>query len=106
MTSPDHVAWLDLLLGQAEQEAGLAVGQTGIEAQIEDARGLAAVNAIAAASPRLEALVFGPADFMASVGIRSLDVGGQRRGPRLRRQVGPAPEPDRRRQRGVRAVSG
>jgi citrate lyase subunit beta / citryl-CoA lyase len=80
VTSPDHVAWLDLLLGQAEQEAGLAVGQTGIEAQIEDARGLAAVNAIAAASPRLEALVFGPADFMASVGIRSLDVGGQPEG--------------------------
>jgi citrate lyase subunit beta/citryl-CoA lyase len=77
VTSPEHVAWLDLLLGQAEQEAGLPVGQTGIEAQIEDARGLAAVNAIAAASPRLEALVFGPADFMASVGIRSLDVGGQ-----------------------------
>ena len=49
----------------------------GIEAQIEDAVGLAAVNATAAASPRLEALVFGPADFMASVGIRSLDVGGQ-----------------------------
>jgi citrate lyase subunit beta / citryl-CoA lyase len=38
---------------------------------------LAAVNAIAAVSPRLQALVFGPADFMASVGIRSLDVGGQ-----------------------------
>jgi len=77
VTSPGHVVWLDLLLGQAEQEAGLPIGQTGIEAQIEDARGLAAVNAIAAASPRLEALVFGPADFMASVGIRSLDVGGQ-----------------------------
>jgi citrate lyase subunit beta/citryl-CoA lyase len=29
---------------------------------------------------RLEALVFGPADFMASVGIRSLDVGGQPEG--------------------------
>jgi citrate lyase subunit beta / citryl-CoA lyase len=79
-TSPDHVVWLDLLLGQVEREAGLPVGQTGIEAQIEDARGLAAVNAIAAASPRLEALVFGPADFMASVGIRSLDVGGQPEG--------------------------
>ena len=77
VTSPDHVVWLDLLLGQVEREAGLDVGQTGIEAQIEDARGLAAVNAIAAASSRLEALVFGPADFMASVGIRSLDVGGQ-----------------------------
>ena len=34
------------------------------------------MDAIAAASPRLEALVFGPADFMASVGIRSLGVGG------------------------------
>jgi citrate lyase subunit beta/citryl-CoA lyase len=77
VTSPGHVVWLDLLLGQAEQEAGLPLRQVGIEAQIEDASGLAAVNAIAAASPRLEALVFGPADFMASVGIRSLDVGGQ-----------------------------
>jgi citrate lyase beta subunit len=57
VTSPDHVAWLDLLLGQVEREAGLPVGRTRIEAQIEDARGLAAVNAIAAASPRLEALV-------------------------------------------------
>ncbi len=80
VTSPDHVVWLDILLGQAEREAGLPVGQTGIEAQIEDPSGLAAVNAIAAASPRLEALVFGPADFMASVGLRSLDVGGQPEG--------------------------
>ena len=80
VTSPGHIIWLDLLLGQAEQEAGVPVGQTGIEAQIEDASGLACVNAIAAASPRLEALVFGPADFMASVGIRSLDVGGQPEG--------------------------
>ena len=80
VTSPDHVVWLDLLLGQVEREAGLPVGRTAIEAQIEDPRGLAAVTAIAAASPRLEALVFGPADFMASVGIRSLDVGGQPEG--------------------------
>ena len=80
VTSPDHVVWLDLLLGQVEREAGLPVGRTAIEAQIEDARGLAAVNAIAGASARLEALVFGPADFMASVGIRSLDVGGQPEG--------------------------
>ena len=38
-----------------EKARGLPAGQTGIEAQIEDAGGLAAVNAIAAASPRLEA---------------------------------------------------
>ena len=76
-SAPEHVSWLDLLLGQVEQAAGLEVGRIGIEAQIEDARGLAAVDAIAAASPRLEALVFGPADFMASIGMRSLQVGAE-----------------------------
>jgi len=76
-SGPDHVRWLDLLLGQVEQAAGLEAGRTGIEAQIEDARGLAEVDAIAAASPRLEALVFGPADFMASIGMRSLQVGAE-----------------------------
>ena len=76
-SGPDHVRWLDLLLGQVEQAAGLEAGRIGIEAQIEDARGLAEVDAIAAASPRLEALVFGPADFMASIGMRSLQVGAE-----------------------------
>ena len=77
VSSPDAVVWLDVLLGQAEQAGGLRAGQIRIEAQIEDAAGLAAVDAIAAASPRLVSLVFGPADFMASVGMRSLTVGGQ-----------------------------
>ena len=77
VSEPQHVTWLDLLLGQIEQAMGYPAGQIGIEAQIEDARGLAAVDAIAAASPRLEALVFGPADFMASVGMRSLEIGAQ-----------------------------
>ena len=77
VTGPGHVVWLDLLLGQIEQAMGYPAGAIGIEAQIEDARGLAAVNAIAAASPRLAALVFGPADFMASLGMRSLDIGAQ-----------------------------
>jgi citrate lyase subunit beta / citryl-CoA lyase len=75
VTSPLDVSWLDLLLGQLEQATGLAPGAIAIEAQIEDAAGLAAVDAIAAASPRLEALIFGPADFMASMGMRSLAVG-------------------------------
>ena len=80
VTSPGQVIWLDLLLGQAEQVAGVPAGRIGIEAQIEDAAGLAAVEAIAVASPRLASLVFGPADFMASVGMRSLTVGGQPEG--------------------------
>ncbi|HEY5018962.1 MAG TPA: CoA ester lyase [Streptosporangiaceae bacterium] len=74
---PGHITWLDLLLGQVEQATGFPAGRIGIEAQIEDAAGLAAVDEIAAASPRLEALVFGPADFMASLGMRSLEIGAQ-----------------------------
>ncbi len=77
---PDQIAWLDLLLGQVEQATGLPAGRVGIEAQIEDARGLAQADAIAGASPRLEALVFGPADFMASLGMRSLEIGIQPQG--------------------------
>jgi citrate lyase subunit beta/citryl-CoA lyase len=77
VSGPEQVAWLDLLLGQIEQAAGLAGGKIGIEAQIEDARGLAQVENIAGSSARLEALIFGPADFMASVGMRSLQIGVQ-----------------------------
>jgi citrate lyase subunit beta / citryl-CoA lyase len=76
-SGPAAVVWLDLLLTQVEQAAGVPAGSVAIEAQIEDAAGLAAVEDIAAASPRLAALVFGPAEFMASVGMRSLTVGGQ-----------------------------
>jgi citrate lyase subunit beta/citryl-CoA lyase len=58
---------LDLLLTQVEKNAGLPVGHIGIEAQIETARGLINVDDICAASPRLEAIIFGPADFAASI---------------------------------------
>ncbi len=77
VSSPDHVVWLDLLLTQVERAAGLPVGRIGVEAQIEDARGLTRVEEIAAASPRLEALVFGPGDLMASINMRTLVVGEQ-----------------------------
>ncbi|GAB7049886.1 HpcH/HpaI aldolase/citrate lyase family protein [Catenuloplanes indicus] len=71
-----HVRWLDLTLGQIERALGLEEGRIGIEAQIENAAGLVHVDAIAGASPRLETIIFGPADFMASIGMRSLAVGG------------------------------
>ncbi len=47
----------------------------GLEAQIETARGLANADAIAGAGHGLEALVFGPADLAASLGIPVLTVG-------------------------------
>ncbi|MFI6517374.1 HpcH/HpaI aldolase/citrate lyase family protein [Spirillospora sp. NPDC050679] len=74
---PSHVQWLDRLLGQIERAVGLEPGRIGIEAQIEDARGMVNIDAIAASSPRLETLVFGPGDFMASINMRTLVVGEQ-----------------------------
>jgi len=71
-----QVQWLDLLLTQIEKSLGLEVGRLGIEAQIENAAGLVNVDAIAGASPRVETVIFGPADFMASINMRSLVVGG------------------------------
>jgi citrate lyase subunit beta/citryl-CoA lyase len=70
-----HVQWLDLTLSQIEKQMGLVVGSIGIEVQIENARGLVNVDVIAAASPRVETIIFGPADFMASINMRSLVVG-------------------------------
>lgn len=63
------VVAMDLLLTQVERNAGLEVGHIGIEAQIETAEGLINVEQICAASPRLESIVFGPADFAASIGM-------------------------------------
>lgn len=80
VTSADHVRALDLLLTQVEQAAGLPVGRIGIEAQIEDALGLLHAAQIAAASPRMVSLVYGPGDFMASLGMGGLNVGSQPEG--------------------------
>ncbi len=78
--SAAEVKALDLLLTQVEQQAGLPVGRIGLEVQIEDATGLLHVNEIAAASPRLQSLVYGPGDFMASLGMGGLNVGAQPEG--------------------------
>ncbi len=74
-----HVHALDLLLTQLETTHGLPVGRIGIEAQIENAQGLTNVDAIAA-GPRVQALVLGPADMMASLNMRTLVVGEQPEG--------------------------
>jgi citrate lyase subunit beta/citryl-CoA lyase len=73
----EQVYWLDTTLTQLEQTLGLPVGRIGIEAQIENALGLINVEAIAQASPRVETIIFGPADFMASINMKSLVVGEQ-----------------------------
>src|SRR5215216_4955694 len=52
-----QVQWLDLILTQIEKTMGYDVGKIGIEAQIENARGLINVDEIAAASPRIETII-------------------------------------------------
>ena len=64
--SPDEVTALDKLLTQIEEWMGITK-EIGIEAQIENAVGLVNVDDIAFASDRLETIIFGPADFAASL---------------------------------------
>ena len=71
------VVFVDRLLSMVEETVAHAgggpqaptAGGIGIEAQIETAAGLRNIHEIAHASPRLEALVFGPADMSASLGL-------------------------------------
>jgi len=77
VTTAEQVVALDLLMTQVEKTMGYEVGRIGIEAQIENALGLVNVDAIASASPRVETIIFGPADFMASINMKSLVVGEQ-----------------------------
>ncbi|MFD7844483.1 HpcH/HpaI aldolase/citrate lyase family protein [Nocardia sp. NPDC059764] len=80
VTDAGQVQALDLLLTQLEKANGLPVGRIGIEPQLENALGLRNIDAIATASPRVQTLVFGPADFMASINMRTLVVGEQPEG--------------------------
>ncbi len=75
--SASDVIALDLLLTQVEINSGLPRGHIGIEAQIESTKGLINVEEICAASPRLETIVFGPADFAASMEMPVLTGGVQ-----------------------------
>ncbi len=62
------VRFVDTLLSQIEAKTGLG-HRIGIEVLIEEAEGVMRVEEIAAASPRLEALIFGMGDYSASQGI-------------------------------------
>jgi citrate lyase subunit beta/citryl-CoA lyase len=67
--------------------AELLPADVGLEVQIETARGLVEVERIAAFGPPLEALVFGPGDFAASIGVPVLTIGAEASGYALARIV-------------------
>ncbi len=75
--SRSDVEFIGTLLDQIEQAKGWEPGRIGIHILIETARGMASVESIAGARPdRLEAMVFGVADYAASVQARTTNIGG------------------------------
>jgi malyl-CoA/(S)-citramalyl-CoA lyase len=71
------VEFVATLLDQIEQRNGWDPGRIGIHILIETAAGMAGVESIARARPdRLEAMVFGVADYAASVRARTTNIGG------------------------------
>lgn len=106
---PEEVVFVDLLLTQIELHRGYA-RPVGVEVQIETPRGVLQADRIAGASPRLEALVFGPGDYAASIQMPMARIGvpdehdrlypGHRWGFAMHRLVAAA------RAEGLRAVDG
>jgi citrate lyase subunit beta / citryl-CoA lyase len=72
---PEDLAALDTLLTSVELNTGLEKNKVKLEAQIETALGLANIDAIARATPRLEALHFGPGDYAASIRMPQISIG-------------------------------
>jgi citrate lyase subunit beta / citryl-CoA lyase len=70
----DQVHFIEHLLNQIESKRHLR-RRIGLELQIESARGMENINEIAGASSRSETLIFGPADFSASLRVPELTVG-------------------------------
>ena len=66
---------IDMLVTQVEMAMGRKK-PLRLEVLIESAMGLENIDAIAGASPRLDALHFGAADFAASMGMRTTNIGG------------------------------
>lgn len=66
---------VDALLTAAEKAAG-RTKKVGLEVIIESAAGISHVEEIAAASPRLQAMSLGAADFAASMGMATTGIGG------------------------------
>ena len=74
LSSAADVLFADRLLSQIEMNCGLT-RQIGLEVQIETAAGFLAIREIASASPRTEAICFGPGDFAASMRMPLASIG-------------------------------
>ena len=72
---PEDIHYVDRLLAQLEAKAGLH-RPLMVHAILETARGVANIEAICAASPRMQGLSLGPADLAANRRMKTTRVGG------------------------------
>ncbi|MBI3185944.1 MAG: CoA ester lyase [Myxococcales bacterium] len=66
------VLFVDRLLTQVEENAGLQVGRIKLEVLIESAKALLRAEEIAGCSPRMASLIFGIADYAGDVGAKEM----------------------------------
>jgi citrate lyase beta subunit len=71
---PQDVRFVCMLLTQIEQAKGFE-RQIGLEVQIESAKGFVWLREIAEASPRIQALIFGPGDYSATMHMPVANIG-------------------------------
>ena len=86
---PEDIHYVDRLLAQLEAKAGLDRPLL-VHAILETARGVANVEAICGASPRMQGLSLGPADLAANRRMKTTRVGGGHPGYLVRQD----PDPD------------
>jgi len=86
---PEDIHYVDRLLAQLEAKAGLERPLL-VHAILETARGVANVEEICAASPRMQGLSLGPADLAANRRMKTTRVGGGHPGYLVRQD----PDPD------------
>ncbi len=86
---PEDIHYVDRLLAQLEAKAGLTEPLM-VHAILETARGVANVEAICGASPRMQGLSLGPADLAANRRMKTTRVGGGHPGYLVRTD----PDPD------------
>ena len=91
----EDIHYVDRLLAQLEAKAGLT-RPILVHAILETARGVANVEEICAASPRMQGLSLGPADLAANRRMKTTRVGGGHPGYLVRAGPRPATSPTRR----------
>jgi malyl-CoA/(S)-citramalyl-CoA lyase len=92
---PEDIHYVDRLLAQLEAKAGLREPLL-VHAILETARGVANVEAICTASPRMQGLSLGPADLAANRRMKTTRVGGGHPGYLVRQDPDPgAPQATR-----------